>query len=42
MSEYSMLSRKLRNESKKDTVDIAYMYINSVKDYDTKYQFDIG
>ena len=42
MSEYSMLSRKLRNESKKDTVDIAYMYINSVKDYDTKYQLDIG
>lgn len=41
MSEYSMLSRKLRNESKKDTVDIAYMYINSVKDYDTKYQLDI-
>ena len=41
MSEYSMLSRKLRNEAKKDTVDIAYMYINSVKDYDTKYQLDI-
>lgn len=37
-----MLSRKLRNESKKDTFDIAYMYINSVKDYDTKYQLDIG
>lgn len=41
MSEYSILLRKLRNEAKKDTVDIALMYINSVKDYDTKYQLDI-
>lgn len=36
MSEYSILLRKLRNEAKKDTVDIALMYINSVKDYDTR------
>lgn len=41
MSEYSMLSCKLRNERKKDTVDIAYMYIKSVKDYDTKYRLSI-
>ncbi len=41
MSEYSMLSCKLRNERKKDTVDIAHMYIKSVKDYDTKYRLSI-
>lgn len=41
MNEYAMLSRKLRGETKRDSVDIALMYINSVKDYDTKYQLDI-
>lgn len=41
MSEYAMLSRKLRGESKKDSVDIAAMYINSVDDYSTKYKLNI-
>ena len=41
MSEYAMLSRKLRGETKKDSVDIADMYINSVDDYGTKYKLDI-
>ncbi len=41
MSEYAMLSRKLRGETKKDSVDIAAMYINSVDDYGTKYKLSI-
>lgn len=41
MSEYAMLSRKLRDEAKKDSVDIAFMYIKSVDDYGIKYKLDI-
>ena len=42
MNEYAILSRKLRNEAKKDSVDIALMYIKTVKDYDKKYQLEIN
>jgi len=41
MDSYSTLSRVLRSERKADTVDIAFMHINSVDDYGTKYKLDI-
>lgn len=41
MNSYSTLSRVLRSERKADTVDIAFMYINSAGDYGTKYRLDI-
>lgn len=41
MNGYSALPRVLRSERKADTVDIAFMYINSAGDYGTKYRLDI-
>lgn len=41
MNSYSALSRVLRSERKADTVDIAFMYINSAGDYGTKYRLDV-
>ena len=41
MDKYSTLSHIFRSERKADTVDIAFMYINSVGDYGKKYRLDI-
>lgn len=41
MSKYNTLSRVLRSERRADTIDIANIYIRSVKNYTTKFLIDI-
>lgn len=41
MNKYNTLSRVLRSERRADTIDIANIYIRSVKNYTTKFLLDI-